>query len=91
MREDDSGDDSTGNAPVASTVNVMDYDHAPRVPPVDGEALAEDLGQELECGCCAGLIYKPVVVNPCEHFFCGRSVRRTTLRFTHAHARLRVP
>ncbi|KLO16760.1 hypothetical protein SCHPADRAFT_822691 [Schizopora paradoxa] len=49
----------------------MECDHSPRTPPVDGEALAEDLGQELECGCCSGLIYKPVVVNPCEHFFCG--------------------
>ncbi len=72
MREEDSGDDSAVDALVASNLNVMDCDPSPKVPPVDGEALAEDLGQELECGCCAGLIYKPVVINPCEHFFCGR-------------------
>jgi E3 ubiquitin-protein ligase CHFR len=36
------------------------------------EALAEDLTQELQCGCCAELVYRPVVVSPCQHFFCGR-------------------
>ncbi|KAJ8595226.1 hypothetical protein M405DRAFT_857457 [Rhizopogon salebrosus TDB-379] len=35
------------------------------------EALAEDLTQELQCGCCAELVYRPVVVSPCQHFFCG--------------------
>ncbi|KAG6377048.1 hypothetical protein JVT61DRAFT_1097 [Boletus reticuloceps] len=35
------------------------------------EALVEDLAQELQCGCCAGLVYRPVVVSPCQHFFCG--------------------
>lgn len=35
--------------------------------------LADDLAQELQCGCCAELVYKPVVVFPCQHFFCGRS------------------
>ncbi|KAH8113566.1 hypothetical protein DFH11DRAFT_1599391 [Phellopilus nigrolimitatus] len=38
---------------------------------IDGHALAEDLAQELQCGCCAELVYKPVVVTPCDHFFCG--------------------
>lgn len=38
----------------------------------DYEALAEDLAQELQCGCCAELVYRPVVVSPCQHFFCGR-------------------
>lgn len=45
-----------------------------RPPPIDGQALAEDLAEELQCGCCAELVYKPVVVMPCEHFFCGRYV-----------------
>lgn len=27
---------------------------------------------ELQCGCCSGLVYKPVLVIPCQHFFCGR-------------------
>lgn len=35
------------------------------------EALAEDLAQELQCGCCTELVYRPVVVSPCQHFFCG--------------------
>ncbi|KAG1770891.1 hypothetical protein EV702DRAFT_1202218 [Suillus placidus] len=37
----------------------------------DYGALAEDLAQELQCGCCAELVYRPVVVSPCQHFFCG--------------------
>lgn len=39
---------------------------------VDGEALADDLELELQCGCCSALVYRPVVVSPCQHFFCGR-------------------
>ncbi|KAG8214553.1 hypothetical protein J3R82DRAFT_9614 [Butyriboletus roseoflavus] len=35
------------------------------------DALVDDLAQELQCGCCAGLVYRPVVVSPCQHFFCG--------------------
>ncbi|KII86933.1 hypothetical protein PLICRDRAFT_274455 [Plicaturopsis crispa FD-325 SS-3] len=35
------------------------------------DALVDDLVQELQCGCCSELVYKPVVVNPCQHFFCG--------------------
>jgi hypothetical protein len=41
---------------------------------IDGEALAASLAQELECGCCSALVYKPVIVQPCQHFFCGRYV-----------------
>ncbi|KAG6840797.1 hypothetical protein C0991_004269 [Blastosporella zonata] len=33
--------------------------------------LADDLARELECGCCSELVYRPVLVNPCQHFFCG--------------------
>lgn len=36
------------------------------------DAMVEDLAQELQCGCCAELVYRPVVVSPCQHFFCGR-------------------
>jgi E3 ubiquitin-protein ligase CHFR len=43
-------------------------------PPVDGKALSDDLAQELQCGCCSELVYRPVVVSPCQHFFCGRCV-----------------
>lgn len=48
-------------------------DDAPREQSgVDGAALADELEQELQCGCCAALVYRPVVVSPCQHFFCGR-------------------
>ena len=32
----------------------------------------DELAQELQCGCCSELVYKPVLVMPCQHFFCGR-------------------
>ncbi|THH15848.1 hypothetical protein EW146_g4694 [Bondarzewia mesenterica] len=38
---------------------------------ISGKALADDLEQELQCGCCSGLLYRPVIVNPCQHYFCG--------------------
>ncbi|KAI0947157.1 hypothetical protein AcV7_009655 [Taiwanofungus camphoratus] len=41
---------------------------------VDGESLANDLEQELQCGCCSALVYRPVVVVPCQHFFCGSCI-----------------
>lgn len=41
-------------------------------PSVDGQALADELEQELQCGCCSALVYRPVLVHPCQHFFCGR-------------------
>jgi E3 ubiquitin-protein ligase CHFR len=34
--------------------------------------LVQELADELQCGCCAALVYKPVLVLPCQHFFCGR-------------------
>ena len=39
---------------------------------IDGEALANEFEQELQCACCSALVYRPVVVSPCQHFFCGR-------------------
>ncbi|KAF9267310.1 hypothetical protein L218DRAFT_920010 [Marasmius fiardii PR-910] len=36
--------------------------------------LVEDLSEELQCGCCSALIYKPVVVSSCQHFFCGSCI-----------------
>ncbi|KAJ7486031.1 hypothetical protein B0H11DRAFT_1805987 [Mycena galericulata] len=41
------------------------------VVPADDAALAEQLAQELQCGCCNDLVYRPVLVAPCQHFFCG--------------------
>ncbi|KIO18632.1 hypothetical protein M407DRAFT_31708 [Tulasnella calospora MUT 4182] len=31
----------------------------------------DDMEEELMCGCCAALLYHPVVISPCGHFFCG--------------------
>lgn len=39
---------------------------------VNRRALIDDLAQELECGCCAALVYNPVTIIPCQHSFCGR-------------------
>ncbi|KAF8349267.1 hypothetical protein F5887DRAFT_945253 [Amanita rubescens] len=33
--------------------------------------LIEELAAELQCGCCSELVYRPVLVTPCQHFFCG--------------------
>ncbi|KIL67897.1 hypothetical protein M378DRAFT_177137 [Amanita muscaria Koide BX008] len=33
--------------------------------------LVEELSAELQCGCCSELVYRPVLVTPCQHFFCG--------------------
>lgn len=35
---------------------------------------ADDLAEELNCGCCSSICFRPVVVFPCQHFFCGRYV-----------------
>lgn len=42
------------------------------VAPEVSATLANDLADDLQCGCCAELVYRPVLVNPCQHFFCGR-------------------
>src|SRR5277367_1062940 len=39
---------------------------------VNGNSLANDLAEELHCGCCSDILYRPVVVSPCQHHFCGR-------------------
>ncbi|KAF8073617.1 hypothetical protein FPV67DRAFT_756803 [Lyophyllum atratum] len=41
------------------------------IPHVVSASLAHDLAQDLQCGCCSELVYRPVIVNPCQHFFCG--------------------
>ncbi|KAF5338926.1 hypothetical protein D9611_008728 [Ephemerocybe angulata] len=33
--------------------------------------VADELSEELQCGCCSELVYRPVLVMPCQHFFCG--------------------
>jgi E3 ubiquitin-protein ligase CHFR len=39
---------------------------------ISGKQLADDLEQDLLCGCCSALLYRPVTVYPCQHYFCGR-------------------
>lgn len=39
-----------------------------------GSDFADDLAEELNCGCCSSICFRPVVVSPCQHFFCGRYV-----------------
>jgi E3 ubiquitin-protein ligase CHFR len=39
---------------------------------ISGKQLADDLEQDLLCGCCSALLYRPVIVYPCQHYFCGR-------------------
>ena len=39
--------------------------------------IADHLSEELQCGCCSELVYRPVLVMPCQHFFCGRSVDKS--------------
>ncbi|KAH9841582.1 uncharacterized protein C8Q71DRAFT_737734 [Rhodofomes roseus] len=41
---------------------------------INSGALANELEQELQCACCSALVYRPVVVVPCQHFFCGSCV-----------------
>ncbi len=47
-------------------------EEVPEIEAINGQALADELDQELQCGCCSALVYRPVVVSPCQHFFCGR-------------------
>ena len=50
-------------------------DMSNRPEPSVSESIAnfvDELAQELQCGCCSELVYKPVLVMPCQHFFCGR-------------------
>ena len=48
-------------------------------PQATGVALADEMEQELQCGCCAALVYRPVLVSPCQHFFCGRLVSEPSI------------
>ncbi|OCH85581.1 hypothetical protein OBBRIDRAFT_298029 [Obba rivulosa] len=49
-----------------SAVQIRDH-----VDAIDGSKLADELEQELQCGCCSALVHRPVIVSPCQHFFCG--------------------
>ena len=68
-RDDDEDMEVSGSDGEQARRRAKDKDTIARI---DGEALAEHLSQELHCGCCSELVYKPVIVTPCQHFFCGR-------------------
>ncbi|KAG8822980.1 hypothetical protein FRC18_010855 [Serendipita sp. 400] len=60
------GAEGAGETSTASTSQV--------VPPSDGtdaDKLVEEIGLELGCGCCAALCYNPVLLLPCQHYYCG--------------------
>ncbi|KAF8318454.1 hypothetical protein DL93DRAFT_2075880 [Clavulina sp. PMI_390] len=40
------------------------------------QRVVEDLEAELSCGCCAGLVYRPMILQPCQHFFCGSCLKQ---------------
>ena len=78
-----SDDSSVGDRPPSKKKLKDDGDGAPSAAgeggdgeagAVDGAALADGLEEELQCGCCSAIVYRPVVVAPCQHFFCGRCV-----------------
>ena len=78
-----SDDGSVGDRPPSKKKLKDDGDGAPSAAgeggggeagAVDGAALADGLEEELQCGCCSAIVYRPVVVAPCQHFFCGRCV-----------------
>ncbi|KAF9013399.1 hypothetical protein BDQ17DRAFT_600044 [Cyathus striatus] len=55
-----------------------DQDYVPKSCINDGvtesSELVDGLAQELQCACCSELVYRPVLVMPCQHFFCGSCV-----------------
>ena len=51
-----------------------------------GESAVEELTLELQCGCCTELVYRPVLVLPCQHFFCGRCVPAMSIIDIHSAA-----
>jgi E3 ubiquitin-protein ligase CHFR len=51
-----------------------------------GERAVEELALELQCGCCTELVYRPVLVLPCQHFFCGRCVPIMSVIYNHSAA-----
>ncbi|KZS93432.1 hypothetical protein SISNIDRAFT_485680 [Sistotremastrum niveocremeum HHB9708] len=57
----------SGDSPTVSSKGKARDDSAT----VDQMALSDSLALELQCGCCAELLYNPVMVLPCQHFFCG--------------------
>ena len=68
----ESAEDSSSRKKLKEDASEQEMAISINEPTVDGQALADELEQELQCGCCSALVYRPVVVHPCQHFFCGR-------------------
>lgn len=79
-RASSSWGESSGDSPSRKRLkdehtNQQESTDSPAGGPTDimnRRALIDDLAQELECGCCAALVYNPVTIIPCQHSFCGR-------------------
>ncbi|KXN93396.1 E3 ubiquitin-protein ligase CHFR [Leucoagaricus sp. SymC.cos] len=46
-------------------------DHQLQDPLSQDSRFVKEMAEELKCGCCTELVYNPVLVLPCQHFFCG--------------------
>jgi hypothetical protein len=61
LKDEHAGQEESKDFPANAPTNAMNR-----------RTLIDDLAQELECGCCAALVYNPVTILPCQHSFCGR-------------------
>ena len=61
LKDDSVNTEGSTNSPTGTTAGVTSK-----------RTVIDDLAQELECGCCAALVYNPVTILPCQHSFCGR-------------------
>ena len=61
IKDEHVGQGESSDPPASGPTNAMNT-----------RTLIDDLAQELECGCCAALVYNPVTIIPCQHSFCGR-------------------
>ncbi|TBU28621.1 hypothetical protein BD311DRAFT_758099 [Dichomitus squalens] len=69
--EDASNDETKHKKPKETNEKLVGESEEGSRASVDGGALSDNLEEELQCGCCSAIVYRPVVVNPCQHFFCG--------------------
>ncbi|KAF9534485.1 hypothetical protein CPB83DRAFT_844294 [Crepidotus variabilis] len=71
----DCSDDSTRKrlkeTKACTTEKIPDVDSTACGMDVDGAKLVDEIMDELQCGCCSELVYRPVLVIPCQHYFCG--------------------
>jgi E3 ubiquitin-protein ligase CHFR len=73
-----SDEEKETETPGASTSTVQGSAGAAMDGP-DASKLVEEMGLELSCGCCTEMCYNPIIVLPCQHYYCGRCVKIATL------------